>query len=251
MHPQAAFARALLDPLAPCPPGLRRAGDADPAQRYAIYRNNVVASLIQALADTFPVCRELVGADFFHAMAHAYVARRLPRSPVLARYGGAFAAFVAAHAPAASVPYLADMARLEYLRVRAYYAADAVALDAAAAGARIAALSKPASARLRLHPAARALVSPYAIHALWAAHQGALDIAEVDPYAAQGALVLRDPAEAVLAIPLAASAAAFVRALRAGLPLGAAHSQAADPGLALNHLLALLIRHGAIISIEE
>ncbi|MGE0949130.1 DUF2063 domain-containing protein, partial [Bordetella pertussis] len=89
------------------------------------------------------------------------------------------------------------------------------------------------------------------IHALWAAHQGALDIAEVDPYAAQGALVLRDPAEAVLAIPLAASAAAFVRALRAGLPLGAAHSQAADPGLALNHLLALLIRHGAIISIEE
>ncbi|WP_261172414.1 DNA-binding domain-containing protein, partial [Bordetella pertussis] len=50
MHPQAAFARALLDPLAPCPPGLRRAGDADPAQRYAIYRNNVVASLIQALA---------------------------------------------------------------------------------------------------------------------------------------------------------------------------------------------------------
>lgn len=231
MHPQAAFARALLDPLAPCPPGLRRAGDADPAQRYAIYRNNVVASLIQALADTFPVCRELVGADFFHAMAHAYVARRLPRSPVLARYGGAFAAFVAAHAPAASVPYLADMARLEYLRVRAYYAAS--------------------SARLRLHPAARALVSPYAIHALWAAHQGALDIAEVDPYAAQGALVLRDPAEAVLAIPLAASAAAFVRALRAGLPLGAAHSQAADPGLALNHLLALLIRHGAIISIEE
>ncbi|CPP62555.1 hypothetical protein [Bordetella pertussis] len=41
------------------------------------------------------------------------------------------------------------------------------------------------------------------------------------------------------------------RCLRAGLPLGAAHSQAADPGLALNHLLALLIRHGAIISIEE
>ncbi|CPP57693.1 Uncharacterised protein [Bordetella pertussis] len=41
------------------------------------------------------------------------------------------------------------------------------------------------------------------------------------------------------------------RWLRAGLPLGAAHSQAADPGLALNHLLALLIRHGAIISIEE
>lgn len=251
MHSQAAFARALLDPLAPCPPGLRRAGGVDPAQRYAIYRNNVVASLIQALADTFPVCRELVGPDFFHAMARAYVTRRLPRSPVLARYGGSFAAFVAAHAPAANVPYLADMARLEYLRVRAYCAADAVALDAAAAGARIAALNEPATARLRLHPAARALASPYAIHALWAAHQGALDIAGVDPYAAQGALVLRDPADAVLAIPLTASAAAFVRALRAGLPLGAAHSQAADPALALDRLLALLIRHGAIISIEE
>lgn len=250
MHPQAAFARALLDPLAPCPPGLRRAGDADPAQRYAIYRNNVVASLIQALADTFPVCRELVGADFFHAMAHAYVARRLPRSPVLARYGGAFAAFVAAHAPAASVPYLADMARLEYLRVRAYYAADAVALDAAAAGARIAALRKPASARLRLHPAARAGLALRHPRAM-GGPPGRARHRRGRPVCRAGALVLRDPAEAVLAIPLAASAAAFVRALRAGLPLGAAHSQAADPGLALNHLLALLIRHGAIISIEE
>ncbi|MFJ0829981.1 hypothetical protein WLX10_25300, partial [Bordetella bronchiseptica] len=132
-----------------------------------------------------------------------------------------------------------------------YYVARASQHAWTGAQPRIAALSKPASARLRLHPAARALVSPYAIHALWAAHQGALDIAEVDPYAAQGALVLRDPAEAVLAIPLAASAAAFVRALRAGLPLSAAHSQAADPGLALDHLLALLIRHGAVISIEE
>ncbi|WNQ37918.1 HvfC/BufC N-terminal domain-containing protein [Bordetella pertussis] len=186
MHPQAAFARALLDPLAPCPPGLRRAGDADPAQRYAIYRNNVVASLIQALADTFPVCRELVGADFFHGHAHAYVARRLPRSPVLARYGGAFAAFVAAHAPAASVPYLADMARLEYLRVRPITPRTPSRWDAAAAGARIAALrSPPARGCGCIRPRAR-WSRPTPSTRYGRPTRARSTIAEVDPYAAQG-----------------------------------------------------------------
>ncbi len=40
------FARALLDPQQPCPPGLRSWNGCDPAARFAVHRNNVVSSLV-------------------------------------------------------------------------------------------------------------------------------------------------------------------------------------------------------------
>ena len=45
-------------------------------------------------------------------------------------YGGDFADFVEGFAPAASVPYLAAVARLERARVQAYHAADSQPLTA-------------------------------------------------------------------------------------------------------------------------
>ena len=67
------FAAALLDPAAPCPSGLVTWNGSDAAQRFGVYRNNVTVSLIDAVADTFPVVQQLVGADFFRAMAGAFV----------------------------------------------------------------------------------------------------------------------------------------------------------------------------------
>ncbi len=72
MSTHAAFAEALLDPAAPCPPGLTSWNGSDPAQRFAIYRNNVIVGLIDALADTYPVTEELVGEAFFRAMAREH-----------------------------------------------------------------------------------------------------------------------------------------------------------------------------------
>ena len=69
---QAAFAAALLYPARPCPPGLHAWNGSDPAARLAVYRNNVVSSLIDALADTFPVVQQLVGEEFFRAMAGVF-----------------------------------------------------------------------------------------------------------------------------------------------------------------------------------
>ena len=114
---QSGFVRALLDPTLPAPPGLATWNGSDPALRFAVYRNNVVVSLVAALADTFPVVRELVGADFFTAMARLYVAEQPPSSPVLAHYGDGFADWLAQFEPAANLPYLADMAPLTMLHV--------------------------------------------------------------------------------------------------------------------------------------
>ncbi len=131
---EATFSAALLDPARPCPAGLVAWNGSDPAPRLAVYRNNVVASLIDALATTFPVVHQLVGTDFFRAMAAVFVRQAPPSSPVLARYGDGFAAFVRHFGPAAGLPYLADVACLEFARVRAYHAADATPVTTEAIG---------------------------------------------------------------------------------------------------------------------
>jgi len=94
--------------------------------------------LIGALADTFPVTRELVGAPFFDAMARCFIDAEPPRSPVLTEHGDTFPEFVSAFPPAAGLPYLPDLARLELARVRAYHAADATALGADALAGHLA-----------------------------------------------------------------------------------------------------------------
>lgn len=222
------FAAALLDPAADCPPGLVAWNGSDVAQRFGVHRNNVTVSLIDALAETFPVVQQLVGAEFFRAMAGEFVRRSPPGSPVLAWYGDTFADFVADFPPAAGVPYLADVARLEYARVLAFHAADAEPLPLAELAACLADPERLPSLRLQLHPSLAVIASRFAIVSLWAAHQGVVDIGEVDPAQAECALVLRHDL-AVEVSALSAAAARFVAALMAGETLGAAVTQAASP----------------------
>lgn len=252
MPTQADFAQALLDPLRPCPSGLRsRHGALAAASRFAVHRNNAVASLVEALGDGFPVVRELVGDDFFGAMARAFIRAAPPRSPVLALYGDAFAGFVEGYAPAAVLPYLADMARLEYLRVQAVHAADAPALGAADVAARLADPAALPGARLRLHPSAALLASRHAVVSLWAAHQGLVELAAVDPSEPQCALVLRRPGEDDAAvIGVAPGDCGLMRRLQDGATLGDAVGAAAalDAGFDLAAALGLLIGQGVLSS---
>ena len=155
--PQHVFARALLDPQQPCPPGLRSWNGSDPAARFAVHRNNAVSSLVDALADTFPVTRELVGEAFFAAMARLFVMGAPPRSPVLALYGGDFPAFVEGLRSCSSVPYLADVARLEVQRIRAFHAADAPVLTAGDLTRHLLDPQAVAASRVKFHPSAAVL----------------------------------------------------------------------------------------------
>nr|WP_315235389.1 DNA-binding domain-containing protein [uncultured Albidiferax sp.] len=240
---QAAFAQALFQPALPCPPGLHTWNGSDPAVRFNVYRNNVVVSLVDALATSFPVVLALVGDDFFRAMVRQFVQAHPPRTRVMAWYGAELPDFIAGFAPVASLPYLADVARLERARVRAYHAADAEPLPPQALQAALADPQQLPQLRLGLDPSLQLLASPYAICDLWAAHQGLLPMAKIDPYQAQTALVLRNGWEVeVLEIP--AASAACIQALQQGDSLLTAASVA--PTLDLPTTLALLIRQQLI-----
>jgi len=248
---QATFAAALLTPDLPCPAGLQAWNGSDPTARLAVYRNNVVSSLIDAVADTFPVVQELVGEEFFRAMASVFVRRHPPRSRVLAHYGAEFADFVDGFAPARAVPYLGDVARLERARVFAYHAADADALTAEMLGEAMSSGEDLGALQLVCHPSISVVVSKHAIVSLWAAHQGDGDLSVVDPALPESALVVR-PGLDVLVLRLPPGAARFVIALQTGAGLADAAGLAAGETIDfdLPNALALLMSHGALTSVQ-
>ena len=127
---ETSFAEALLNTAQPIPRGIIAHNAAIPARRFAVYRNNVVVGLRKALKSRFPAVEKITGEEFFAAMAQIFVTEQPPRSPLLATYGDEFPAFIAAFEPARELPYLADVARLEAARTRAYHAADATPLGA-------------------------------------------------------------------------------------------------------------------------
>jgi hypothetical protein len=164
------FADALLNADQPIPCGITAHNAAVPARRFAVYRNNVVVGLGKALKSRFPVVEKIVGEEYFAAMARVFVKEQPPRSPLLATYGDNFPAFIAAFEPARGLPYLADVARLEAARTRAYHAADAMpvgaehfaTLDSHAVGA----------IRIDMHPSTGIVRSPYPIVTIWAMNSG-------------------------------------------------------------------------------
>jgi hypothetical protein len=241
---QSAFRAGLLDPAHPAPPGLTDAAGRPAGKRYDVYRNNVSASLIEALEQGFPVILKLVGREFFRAVAAVHVRAAPPTSPLMMLYGAEFADFLAGFPPAQSLPYLPDVARLEYAIRLAYHAADAAPLP----GTALAAIAPEALPDTRLHfaPAVRVVTSAHPILGLWRANT--VPGAPAPTPGAEAVLVARpDMDPTVTLIP--APALPVLTALMAGTPLGPAFDLGGpdtDPAA----LLGLLLSNGAIIALS-
>jgi hypothetical protein len=154
-----------------------------------IYRRNVLGGLHDALASTYPVVRRLVGEAFFREAAIAFARASPSTSGDLHEYGGGFAAFLATYPHAAGLPYLPDVARLEWAVHQSFHAADVPPLDYAPL-ARLAP-RRYGELRFRLHPSARLVRSPYPILAIWEANQGGRDGTPEGDANAQRVLVIR------------------------------------------------------------
>lgn len=194
---------------------LARCLQPDRGGRDAIHRNNYRHALLEALRHLYPVVERLVGQAFFAAMAGAFIDNRPARSPVLGDYGDGFPFFVAALPPAASLPYLPDVARLELARHQVYHeeSADPLPID------QLTAIPHDQLPDLRpgIHPAHRLLTSLYPVDDIWRANQADLpdDAALVLEPGTYDFLVVR-PRVAVDAVRLGPGDRAFVEALKRG-----------------------------------
>lgn len=243
---QDAFCAALWDADKPVPEGVIGRAGKPSAKRFNVYRNNVYSSLIEAIANRYPVVGRLVGEAFFAAAARAFVADHPPQNPMLLAYGGAFADFLACFEPVRDLPYLPDIARLEWAWHEAYHARDADPLGAEDLGGvppdRIADLI------LTLHPSLRLVSSAYPVLSIWQTNTLDDEVTPIDPSAGgEDVLVLR-PRHEVAVLPLLPGGHAFIGRLEQGASLGAgaAAATAADPEFDLQANLFALITNGAL-----
>jgi len=222
-HFQDAFSRALLAPQSQAE-AVVSALAAQPA--FAVYRNTVMKGCIDALQANFPAVTRLVGEEWIRAAAGVHASLSLPAEASLLRYGASFPAFLAAFPPAAELPYLADVARLDRLWTEAHAAADEEALSLAA----IAGLTPESLADAVLHPHAAARWAWFPaqpIFTIWRRNREHDDDESEFDWHGEGALLTR-PGDSVRWTALDAAACRFLDACARGLPVAQALDAALD-----------------------
>jgi len=200
-----------------------------PADRLSIHRNTSRATLTKALRLNFPAVERLVGEDFFAAAADEFITREPPRTAWLDLYGEGFPAFLEGFAPAATLAYLADTARLERAVGRTLRAPDLEPLKIARLG------SFDASQQARVcfvpHPSVSLLASPYPIDAIWRAvlARDAAALAAIDLASGPVRLLIERAQHDVEVTRLDEARWTFAEALFSGSSLSAALEAAGDP----------------------
>ena len=240
------FHDAFMAALAGDTAALRPWSDAqDLEARLSVYRNTMAKGRADALIAQFPTVLKLVGEAWLGNAAIAHAGASPPTTASLLDYGQAFPAWLETFPPAAAMPYLADVARLDLAWTAAHLAADAETMAPAA----LAALTPQdfARHRLALHPAARFAWFGAAIPSLWLAMQAdppptAFEVGD----APEGLLFVR-PQGVIEPLRIGAGVHALLAACRDGESLTAAATAAlaAEPGLPLSHAFADLLGCGA------
>jgi hypothetical protein len=239
---QDTLARALLAPGAPAAPEIAALA-AQPAFR--VYRNTVMKGCIDALQANYPAVARLVGEEWFRAAAAVYAREVPPAAPMLIDYGTDFAAFLARFGPAAGLPYLPGVARLDRLWSEVHVAADDAVLDAAA----VSGLAPESLARAVLHPHAAARWAWFddaPIYTIWSRNRTAGAPEAEIAWQGEGALLTR-PWQTVEWTPLGAGGCAFlaVCAARGTLADAAGAALDAQEDTDLAGLMATLLSAGA------
>lgn len=245
---QDGFAQALFDTAIPGHADIAALA-AQPA--FAVYRNTVMKGCIDALQANYPAITRLVGEEWFRAAAAIYVHETLPRQPMLLDYGADFADFLARFEPAAELPYLPGVARLDRSWSEAHVAADDTLLNAGdidtlAAGNYF-------RLGLRLHSTARwAWFENAPVYSIWSRNRSDENFDGDIDWHGEGALLTR-PNDAVQWTALDRAGCRFLDRCAAGGTVADAAQAAleSDPHANLARLISLLLQTGAFSRLQR
>jgi hypothetical protein len=229
-----------------------RANGLSGARRLQVYRNNVFASLISALGAVYPVVQRLVGDGFFRYAADRYIRLHPSTSGNLHDFGGAFAEFLATFPAAAGLPYLPDVARLEWAYHQVFHAAEHAPLDLSAL--RAIPPEHHLALKFHLHPASRLFASEYPVLRIWQVNQ--------EDYAGDGAVDLTEGGVQILVIrhhievdlqPLGKGEYAMLTALAANHDLASACEAAlgVEPDCGLTACLQRHVARGTLVDVSK
>ena len=224
-----------------------------PAGRIAIYRRNVFANYRNALGATYPVVRRLVGKPFFDAAVDGFVCAHPSRGGDLNVYGAEFGSFLGGYPPARGLPYLTDVARLEWAIDEAQRAADSTrAPDIVLAALAIAPPGELPALRMRIAPSCRLIASAFPILRIWQVNQPGQESDErVSLDDGPDRLLVRREPEGILLRRVSAGDFAWLTALADRMPLAMAidHALRAAATFDLGAALHAYIGDGTIAAV--
>jgi hypothetical protein len=234
----AQFSGALLHPEKPKPEFLQ----AD-EKRFDVYRNNVTLGLLRALQANFPAIRQLVGDEFFTAMAVDYLRRHPPRSRLLFEFGEDLPAFLQEAEALRSYSYLPDVARFEWTFLQSFHEADANVLTGDGLSAAIGGNAE--APQLAVHPAARLLHAPNAFFSIAEASRQSRPLDGIDPGQPEFCLITR-PTTVVRCQLVQPDDFFFLQRIADGLSLPDAADAAIcnDPEFDVSAAIALILSTG-------
>lgn len=95
-------------------PDLFQGDEAFQQERVVIYQASILNSRVSALSRLFHCCKKIVGDDYWQLLITAFIKAYPSREADITASGEYFSQFIAAHDAHNHVPYLADMAKLEW-----------------------------------------------------------------------------------------------------------------------------------------
>lgn len=195
-------------------------------ERIAVYVNGYPARIHESLAETFPAVAHVVGARAFDALVHRYVAAVPLLSYNLNDAGAELSGFLRGDELATGLPFLPDLAELEWRVAAAFHACDEGPLDPASLMGW--SLDQWESARLRFQPSVALVRSEWPILDVWNHRETPVEEIDIDlRERPQQALVFRS-GFSVQCQELTADAAEILAALLDGQPLGEVGASAGE-----------------------
>jgi hypothetical protein len=245
------FAEALLDPDKNIPEGVI-GPDRQPApKRFSVYRNNVALSLREALEQTYPGVRKIVGTENFDVLASVYFSSHPPQTPMMQAYGEMFPEFLGDFEPLQHSPFLVDLAQVEKCWIDAYHACDKAILDAAELGKIDA--EQLMHTRFSAHPASAVIQSYYHLHDMFLSRdeEGDCNVSYEEADLAQAVLITR-PLLDVLVNKLGPAEAEFFKMIINNATLGESVERAMelDADFDASAAIALMLSTGTMCDLS-
>ena len=182
--------------------------------RLQVHKNNYRLTLSAALIDIYPVLMSFVGHEWLEAALKKFVLEYPPQDACLSGYGGKLADFLKGFEPAAAMPYLVDIARLEWAIYDCQNAKEDKVLSAQEwhdiAGTGI------QNQSLQFVQAHQFISSDYPLLDLWQAGSGLEVDGEIDLSSGGVRLLVIRPHTEVVLFALKEDEYAFLRSLQKG-----------------------------------
>lgn len=242
------FARVIRSEEASLPDGLAVCPRYSANSAVDIYRNNYRGNLHDALTSIFPVVAQIVGTDFFRHLAYQFIQHYPSHSGNLHDYGAELPNFLATFSATQHLPYLPDVATLEWACHQTYYAPDAPPFDVT----RLQQIPAAQYADLAwlCHPACWLGYSAYPVANIWHAHQAdASPDFHIDLDRGGGSVLVRRTEGTVEVNTLTAATAAWLHRIQSGATMGTATDAtlAIHPDFDLSATLSNLVTQGVLI----